>query len=393
MKDNPDLTRILASETLARHISRRTLLLGSALGVVSGTLLLAGCGSSKTGYAGAVGTPKPTPLESKLNMYNWAQYDDPNLPKAFTKAFGPSVQIDVYSSNEEMIAKLTAAKGTTGYDLVIPSGTYIPQMIENKLLQKFDKNLLPNIKYVDPALLGQSWDPTNDYSIVKDWGTTGFMYDTKIIKRPMKTWQDFIDAAKNEASGKTAVLASPPEVAAIYFWAHGINWGTEKTADLDAAAKFVVDELAPHIQAFDSYPGIKLTQGGYALAELWNGDARQGLLASKTPDRYKWVLPTPKTELWMDNWSIVAGAKDPIAAHAWINFILDPANAFTDMEYTGYNTGSTGNQAKAKAAGLKYLDLIFFSADQVKSMETGAINSAEQRLIDMYDKAKAKAGR
>jgi spermidine/putrescine transport system substrate-binding protein len=62
------------------------------------------------------------------------------------------------------------------------------------------------------------------------------------------------------------------------------------------------------------------------------------------------------------------------------------------MEYTGYNTGSIGNEAKAKAAGLKYLDLIFFSPDQVKTMETGAINSAEQRLIDMYDQAKAKAG-
>src|ERR1019366_2339189 len=210
-------------------------------------------------------------------------------------------------------------------------------MIQNNLLQKFDKTLLPNLKYVDPSLLRQAWDPANDYSIVKDWGTTGYMYDTKVIKRPMATWQDFIDAAKNEASGKTSVLASPPEVAAIYFWANGIDWGTDKTADLDAAAKFVVNELTLHIQAFDSYPGIKLAQGGYALAELWNGDARQGLLASKTPNRYKWVLPTPKTELWMDNWSIVAGAKDPVAAHAWINFILDPANAFTDMEYTGYN--------------------------------------------------------
>ena len=391
MTDDPQITHILASESFTRHLSRRTVLMGSAVGVVSGGLLLAGCGTkSKTATGGT--TPKASVIESQLNMYNWAQYDDPNLPKEFTKAFGPTVQIDVYSSNEEMIAKLSAAKGTSGYDLVIPTGTYIPQMVENKLLQKLDKSLLPNLAHVDPALLGRSWDPNNDYSVCKDWGSTGYMYDTQVVKRPMKSWQDFIDAAKNEASGKTSVLASPTEVAGIYFWANGIKWTTESKADLDAAEAFCVNELASHIKAFDSYPGIKLAQGGYALSELWNGDARQGLLASKNPDRYQWVLPTPRSELWMDNWAIVAGAKHPVAAHSWINYILDPKNAFTDMQYTGYNTGSKDVEATAKAAGLKYLDLIFFTPAQLATLDTGAINTAEQRLIDIFDKTKAKAG-
>jgi len=394
MKEDPKITRILGSEEFTHRFSRRTILLGSAVGVISGGLLLAGCSTSKSPKAGELSSaaPKPSPIESKLNMYNWAQYDDPNLVTAFTSAFGPAVQIDVYSSNEEMIAKLSAAKGTSGYDLVIPSGTYIPQMIENGLLEKFDKTQLPNLAKVELALLGRSWDPTNDYSICKDWGTTGYMYDTKVIKRPMLTWQDFIDAAQHEASGKVSVLDSPPEVAAIYFWAKGFYWATEVEAELDAAEKFLVNDFASHIKAFDSYPGIKLAQGGYALSELWNGDARQGLLASKNPERYKWVLPTPRTELWMDNWAIAAGAKNPVAAHAWINFILDPVNAFTDMQYTGYNTGIMGNEEKAKTAKLKYLDLIFFTPAQIATMDTGEINSAQARLVEMYSKTKAKAG-
>ena len=94
----------------------------------------------------------------------------------------------------------------------------------------------------------------------------------------------------------------------------------------------------------------------------------------------------------MDNWAIVAGAKHPVAAHSWINYILDPKNAFTDMQYTGYNTGSKDVEATAKAAGLKYLDLIFFTPAQLATLDTGAINTAEQRLIDIFDKTKAKAG-
>ena len=391
------ITRILASKPAAARLSRRQFLLGSTLSVVAGGFLLSGCGtsggSSASGSPAASGTGSATagPIEAQLHMYNWAQYDDPALPKAFTTQFGPAVQIDTYSSNEEMIAKLAAAQGTSGYDLVIPTGAYIPQMLQNNLLQKLDKSLLPNLTNVDPQFLGRAWDPKNDYSVCKDWGSTGYFYDTTVIKRPMTSWQDFIDAAKAEASGKTAVLASPPELTAIYFWANGIPWTTEKTSDLDAAENFCVNELAQHIKAFDSYPAIPLTQGTYALAECWNGDARQGLLASKTPDRYKWVLPTPKTELWMDNWAIVAGAKDPVAAHAWINYILDPKNSLTDMAYHGYNTGIKDIKTAAQTAGLKYLDVIFFTPDQLATLETGEINSAEQRLIEIYGKTKAKA--
>ena len=94
----------------------------------------------------------------------------------------------------------------------------------------------------------------------------------------------------------------------------------------------------------------------------------------------------------MDNWAIAAGAKNPVAAHAWINFILDPVNAFTDMQYTGYNTGIIGNEEKAKAAKLKYLDLIFFTPAQIATMDTGEINSAQARLVEMYSKTKAKVG-
>ena len=58
-----------------------------------------------------------------LNLFTWAEYDDPDLMKSFG-----SITIDVYNSNEEAIPKLEAAKGTSGYDMVVPTGAYIPQM-------------------------------------------------------------------------------------------------------------------------------------------------------------------------------------------------------------------------------------------------------------------------
>ena len=50
----------------------------------------------------------------------------------------------------------------------------------------------------------------------------------------------------------------------------------------------------------------------------------------------------------MDNWCIVKGATHPEAAHAWINFILDPENSLKDLEFHGYNTGVTGVKEAAE---------------------------------------------
>src|SRR5690606_10134663 len=152
---------------------------------------------------------------------------------------------------------------------------------------------------------------------------TGFVYDKNVITRELSTWADFFDAAQNEASGKTAMLDDPAGLLGPYFWANGIDWNTEDPADLEAAREFLVTSIAPHIAAFDSYPGAgAISQGTHALMQAWNGGARLGILESPEPERWAWSLGGPDTELWMDNWSIAEGAPHPEAAHAFIDFAM-----------------------------------------------------------------------
>jgi spermidine/putrescine transport system substrate-binding protein len=93
----------------------------------------------------------------------------------------------------------------------------------------------------------------------------------------------------------------------------------------------------------------------------------------------------------MDNWCIVEGAQNIDAAYDFMNFILDKENSITDLQFHGYNTGIKGIQ-ELVPADTEYLDLIFFTNEQVNTMDEGAVNSAQQRLVDIYNKAKAKAG-
>ena len=391
MAEQPSV-RILASRAaaplLVKELTRRRFFAVTAL--AGGTAFLAACSS---GGAAPSASATGGELEGSVSIYSWGDYDAPEVLEGFTSELGPTVRVDSFGSNEELIAKLVAAKGTGGYDIIVPTGVFIPQMVENGLIAKLNKDLIPNIQYMDPAYLGREWDPKNEYSICKAWGTTGFVYDKTVITRELKTWGDFLDCAQKEASGKTSVLDDPAEITGMYYWANGINWNTTDTAEIDACEDFIVNTLAPHIAAFDSYPGSgAIPNATAALIEVWNGDARQGMINSSDPDRWQWVLGSPATELWMDNWAIAASAPHPEAAHAFINYVLTPENALLELDYIGYHTGAKDIQATAEAEGLEMLDLVFFTPEQLATMQDGEVNEAQERTVDIWNKAKAAAG-
>jgi spermidine/putrescine transport system substrate-binding protein len=332
-------------------------------------------------------------------MYTWGDYNDPELVGALAAStLNVTMKVDYYASNEDLITKLATSGGASGFDIVVPTGPYIPQMIEKGLIQKLDKSLIPNMVNVDPNYLAQAWDPTNEYSVCKNWGTVGYLYDTTKISKEMTNWQDFLDVCMGEASGNCAVIDAAPNYCGAWFWANGIDWNTEKVEDLDACEKFLVEEFAQHIKAFDSYPSTKLAEGAYAIAMAWNGDARQAYVrieeAGGNPDDWKWVLGSPETELWMDNYCIAAGAPNAEAANAWINWDLIPEISIKDLSYHGYHTGmkNMSTLISEVAPDLTRGDMIFFGDDQVATMRTQVITPALDRLIDILNKSKAKAG-
>ena len=435
MSSNNEPVKILAPESFRAKLSRRTLF--QVGGAAAGMAILAACGddSKVASDATSVGTAAPgvttggtvaagaggagdvgdsgtglgvatgdysrvtNKSSGTLNMYTWGAYNDPDVVGSLAEAdLAVKMQVSYYTSNEDLITKLQASKGTSGFDIVVPTGPYIPQMIENGLLEKFDKTKIPNMVNVDPVYLSQAWDPTNDYSVCKDWGSTGWFYDKTKIKTEIKTWSDFIKVCQGEGSKNCSVLDTPANLAGMYFWANGIDWNTEKTEDLDAYEKFIVDDFASHIKAFDSYPSDKLAEGAYAVSMIWNGDARAAypkiVDAGGNVDDWVWGLGSPETELWMDNYCIAAGAPNPDASHAWINWILIPEVSIKDLDYHGYNSGIKGMSALLSELkpDLAYGDIIFFEDAQVETMRTQVINSGLDRLVDILNKVKAAAG-
>ncbi|WP_209325711.1 polyamine ABC transporter substrate-binding protein [Brevibacterium renqingii] len=376
----------LAPRAASARLTRRALLAG--FGVV-GLGALSACGKTTKM---AASPPADGEIESKLNLYSWGDYDNPDLIEAFKSEYDVLVQVDSYGSNEELVAKLSTSRGTSGYDVVVPTGANIPQMLNHNLLQELDLSLIPNFEHMDPNFTNQYFDPDNKYSICKAWGTTGFVYNTKKITRELTSWQDFIDTAQDEAAGTTSLLEDPWEVSAIALSALGYSLNTEDEGELDEARDIVVDQLAPNTKAYIGNVATGMIQGSFTLLQAFNGDARQGLYEVSDPENWKFVFPTPSANLWTDCWAIATGAQHPDAAHAFINHMISPDTAVEQLDYIGYPIGTKGLDEQAKKADIDEPDLIFPSQKVLDRLEPSKQTPADQIRTKIFADAQARSG-
>lgn len=378
--------KILGDYAFSRRITRRSMLAGM---MAAGIGVLASCG--RNGEMAANVAPDGT-LEDKLSIYSWGDYDDPDLLRAFSDRYDVVLQVDSFGSNEELMAKLGASRGTSGYDIVCPTDLEIPQMIENQLLQKLDMSLIPNFETIDPAFKGQQHDPNDEYSIVKAWGTTGYVYDVEAIPDELTSWEDFIRVAQNEASGSTLLLEDPWEVVAIGLAAKGYDLNSNDEGELEEAREIVVEQIAPHVRAYSSTVSTPMIQGGFKLLQAFNGDARQGLLEVDDPDRWKFVYPRPSANLWTDTWCLATGAPHPDAAHKFIDFIIAPEQATVEADYIGYSTGSKVFNDPAVEQQYDYPELLFPDEEIVDRLTPSLRLGGEQTRVDIYTAAQVRSG-
>jgi spermidine/putrescine transport system substrate-binding protein len=240
-----------------------------------------------------------------------------------------------YSSNDELIAKLHA--GGTGYDIIVPSQNAVAQLIEEKGLMALDKALLPNLKNLDPSFLKPSYDPTGDYHVIKDFGITMFFYNNKIITEQPKTMLDFYNLLNKYApKGRTNLLDGAEEVVPLALMANGMNPNTDSSGDFAEVKKFLLS-VRPGVTTIDSSSYINdAIAGKIILSQAWNGDARRIVEGRKKQGDITAVIPAESSEIWADNWCIPVNAPHPVAAHAWINWLLTPGTAVTEMNYHNY---------------------------------------------------------
>ena len=149
----------------------------------------------------AASTVLATAQERVVNVYNWSDYIDESILEEFTKETGIEVVYDVFDSNEVLETKLLA--GSTGYDIVVPTGTFLARQITAGVFQKLDKSKLSNLENMDPAISArlEKYDPGNEHAINYMWGTTGLGINVDKVKErlgdvELNSWDIVFDPEK-----------------------------------------------------------------------------------------------------------------------------------------------------------------------------------------------------
>ena len=109
-----------------------------------------------------------------LTLLTWPDYIDPQTLAAFEKEFDAAVNLEIVPSAVELIERM---KSGPAPDVLCPPDYAVRELGALNLLHVLDHSLLPNLKHLEPRFLHRrAHDADSRISVVKDWGTTGFMY-------------------------------------------------------------------------------------------------------------------------------------------------------------------------------------------------------------------------
>jgi putrescine transport system substrate-binding protein len=289
-----------------------------------------------------------------VNVYNWSDYIDESILSDFTAETGIKVVYDVYDSNEILETKLLA--GGTGYDVVVPTGTFMQRQIQAGVYQKLDKSKLTNLGNMWPQIMERvaKYDPDNAYSVNYMWGTTGIGYNVDKVKERLgidaiDSWDVLFNpenAAKLADCG-IMVLDAPEETMRAAMNFEGTDPDSTDPADYEKATELWM-QIRPYIQKFHSSEYINaLANGDICLALGWSGDvlqARDRAAEANAGVTVDYVIPKEGALMWFDNFAVPADAPHPDEAMEFINYMMRAEVAAKASNYVYYANGNLASQ-------------------------------------------------
>lgn len=292
--------------------------------------------------------------ERVVNVYNWSDYIDESILEDFTTETGIKVVYDVFDSNEVLETKLLA--GSTGYDVVVPTGTFLARQITAGVFQKLDKSKLPNLVNMDPAisLRLEKYDPGNEYAVNYMWGTTGIGINVDKVKErlgdmPLNSWDIVFDPATIAKLADCGVymLDTAQEIIPAALNYLGLDPDSNTPDDIAKAEELLLS-IRPSVKKFHSSEYINgLANGDICLAVGWSGDILQARDRAGEADQgviIDYVIPKEGALMWFDSFAIPADATHVEEAHEFLNYIMNPEVMAKASNYVYYANGNLASK-------------------------------------------------
>ncbi|MFA9381529.1 MAG: PotD/PotF family extracellular solute-binding protein [Acetanaerobacterium sp.] len=252
----------------------------------------------------------------ELNVFVWTEYMPESVFTAFEEETGIKVNVQTYSSNEDMLAKVKASNEGI-YDIVVPSDYMVKMMVDEGLLAELVHDKIPNLSNIDPAFLDQSFDPGNNYSVPYMGGVAALVVNKSMVSEEITSFKQLFDPKY-----ANSLVALDDFRAVIGMTAKSLGYSLNTTDDTElAAVSTALKDLKPNIKLYDSdSPKTSMINGETAIGFMWNAEIA---ICTEESDDFEVVFPEEGCYLFLDNLSILKGAKNADNAHKFLNFILE----------------------------------------------------------------------
>jgi spermidine/putrescine transport system substrate-binding protein len=271
----------------------------------------------------------------RLYIYNWTYYTPDSVIEKFEKEYDVTVTYDEFASNEDMYAKISATnkEGPLGrffqlfghrYDIVFPSGDFVPIMIQQDMLEKIDKSKMTNLKNIDPEVLRKaSYDLNMEYSVPYYYGAAGVVVNTSKVPDFEKSWSIF---SRQDLRNRMTMLDDMREVmgGALKYLGYSVN--TKDPVQIAAARDLINNSWKPNLTKFDAESFGK----GYANGDFWVVHGYAEVVFEEIVDNPQLIkntvffIPNEGGPAYIDNMCILKGSENIDLAHKFIDFIHRP---------------------------------------------------------------------
>ncbi|WP_296883512.1 extracellular solute-binding protein, partial [Thomasclavelia sp.] len=290
---------------------------------------LAVCMIIAIGWSISTGTSKRT-----LRVYNWGEYIDKTVLDEFEEEYDCQIIYETFDSNEIMYTKYMSGNS---YDIMVPSEYMIERLIKEDQLQKIDKDLIPNISNINEGVLGQSFDPNNDYWVPYFCGNVGILYDKTIVDA--KDLEEGWDILRNtKYKGQIYMYDSERDSFMVALKALGYSMNTTDQQEIDAAYQWLIDQRAEMDPVYVGDESIDtMISGLKAMAIMYSGDAAAVMAENENMEFY---MPDQGTNIWFDGFVISKECKQVELANQFINFMISDEISYRNTVEVGYLTAN-----------------------------------------------------
>jgi spermidine/putrescine-binding protein len=337
---------------------------------VSLLLCLSGCGGNR---------------DKRFTIYTWEGMFPAGLMSGFEKESGYRINYVNFDSNETMLSKLGAAGGGD-YDLVIADDYIIEAVIGEGLAQKLGKSQIPNYPNINPLYLGPFYDPQDEYTVPYGAGVQTIVYDPS---RTGAEIEGFADLWQGSLRGKIGITGNSRVINGMALKVLGGSYNEEDPARIAEAGE-LMRGLAPNIRLIkDDNLQDDLLSGEVSVALMYTDQATKAMLANSA---LKMVFPKEGIGYGLMAAFIPAKAPNPLAARAFLNYILDARRGAECFENLGYYCTFAASEPFIGEEYRKYLTLP--EGFDVNSMETLRLvnEKAEEEHERVWTAFRAAAG-